>query len=209
MRFYAACLASYNNGVLHGRWIDASSDADEMQEEVSAMLRESRFPNVRVTCPCCEGDGVTTFHNSETGDTRLDTCYRCDGDREVPSAEEWAVHDYDGLPSSLGEYPGLDKIAEFVDLCEEHDMTGEDMAAIVSHFGSVEYAKEELENNFVGVHESFRAYAEELADDELSAHDIKADHPLSQYFDYEAYARDLMHSASAVELDEGVAVFCA
>lgn len=26
MRFYAACLASYNNGVLHGRWIDASSD---------------------------------------------------------------------------------------------------------------------------------------------------------------------------------------
>lgn len=183
MRFYAACLASYNNGVLHGRWIDASSDADEMQEEVSAMLRESRFPNVTVEHP-------------ETGE-------------EVPSAEEWAVHDYDGLPSSLGEYPGLDKIAEFVELCEEHDMTGEDMAAIVSHFGSVEYAKEELENNFVGVHESFRAYAEELADEMLSAHDIKADHPLSQYFDYEAYARDLTHSASAVELDQGVAVFCA
>lgn len=160
------------------------------------MLRESRFPNVMVKCPNCEG--------------RLELCMVCGGgSREVPSAEEWAVHDYDGLPSSLGEYPGLDKIAQFVELCEEHDMTGEDMAAIVSHFGSVEYAKEELENNFVGVHENFRAYADELADEMLSAHDIKADHPLSQYFDYEAYARDVQHSASAVELDKGVAVFYA
>lgn len=200
MRFYAACLASYNNGVLHGRWIDASSDADEMQEEVSAMLRGSRFPNVMVKCTVCEGKGYTAAVID-------DRCGRCNCTGKVPSAEEWAVHDYDGLPSSLGEYPGLDKIAEFVELCEEHDMSGEDMAAIVSHFGSVEYAKEELENNFVGVHESFRAYAEELADEMLSAHDIKADHPLSQYFDYEAYARDLTHSASAVELDQGVAIF--
>lgn len=207
MRFYAACLASYNNGVLHGRWIDASADVDEMKEEVSAMLRESRFPNVTVKCPLCEGATVITHHNSETGATRDETCYRCAGVGRVASAEEWAVHDYEGLPSSLGEYPGLDKIAAFVELCEEHDMTGEDMAAIVSHFGSVEYAKEELENNFVGVHESFRAYAEELADEMLSAHDIKADHPLSQYFDYEAYARDLTHEASAVELDQGVAIF--
>ncbi|MFK3848049.1 antirestriction protein ArdA [Agrobacterium pusense] len=205
MRFYAACLASYNNGVLHGRWIDASSDADEMQEEVSAMLRESRFPNVMVECVECDASG--RLQGPAPGLKWY--CPKCQGKGQVPSAEEWAIHDYDGLPSSLGEYPGLDKIAEFVELCEEHDMTGEDMAAIVSHFGSVEYAKEELENNFVGVHESFRAYAEELADEMLSAHDIKADHPLSQYFDYEAYARDLTHEASAVELDQGVAVFCA
>lgn len=182
MRFYAACLASYNNGVLHGRWIDASSDADEMQEEVSAMLRESGFPYVTVEHP-------------ETGE-------------EVPSAEEWAIHDYEDLPSCFGEYAGLSAIAEFVEMCEEYSFDAADLSAIVSHFGTLAYAKEELKDNFVGVHESFRAYAEELADEMLSAHDIKADHPLSQYFDYEAYARDLTHSASAVELDEGVAVFC-
>lgn len=44
MRIYVACLASYNNGVLYGRWIDASSDADEMMEEVSAMLKASPIP---------------------------------------------------------------------------------------------------------------------------------------------------------------------
>lgn len=26
-RIYVACLASYNNGVLHGKWIDATADA--------------------------------------------------------------------------------------------------------------------------------------------------------------------------------------
>ena len=47
-RFYAACLASYNNGVLYGVWIDASTDVDEMQEAINAMLRGSKFPNVTI-----------------------------------------------------------------------------------------------------------------------------------------------------------------
>lgn len=45
MRIYVACLASYNNGVLHGRWIDVSSDADEMGEEIAAMLKASPMPD--------------------------------------------------------------------------------------------------------------------------------------------------------------------
>ncbi|MCY0148326.1 antirestriction protein ArdA [Hoeflea sp. G2-23] len=44
-RIYAACLAAYNNGILHGRWIDAANDADEMQEQVDAMLSESPIPD--------------------------------------------------------------------------------------------------------------------------------------------------------------------
>jgi len=43
-RLYVACLAAYNNGILHGRWIDASTDVDEMQEEIEAMLKESPVP---------------------------------------------------------------------------------------------------------------------------------------------------------------------
>lgn len=41
IRFYAADLAAYNSGRLHGVWIDATSDADEMQEQVNAMLAAS------------------------------------------------------------------------------------------------------------------------------------------------------------------------
>ena len=53
MKIYIACLASYNNGTMHGKWIDATSDVDEMQEEVNALLRSSKYPNVMVECPAC------------------------------------------------------------------------------------------------------------------------------------------------------------
>ncbi|WP_159953195.1 antirestriction protein ArdA [Rhizobium sp. 18065] len=167
MRFYAACLASYNNGRLHGRWIDATSDVEEMQEEITAMLKVS----------------------------------------PIRGAEEWAVHDYENLPTTLGEYPGLQTIADFVELAEEHDLTGSDFGAVVAHFGTVEYAAEELRNHYSGTYPSFKDYAEEMADESLAAHGIKDDHPLAQFFDYEAYARDLTHSCSAVEVNNGVMVF--
>ena len=40
-RIYVACLAAYNNGKLHGRWIDANQEADAIRDEVQAMLKES------------------------------------------------------------------------------------------------------------------------------------------------------------------------
>ena len=55
MKIYIACLASYNNGTLHGKWIDATSDVDEMQEDANALLRSSEYPNVMVECPACGG----------------------------------------------------------------------------------------------------------------------------------------------------------
>lgn len=44
-RIYVACLAAYNNGKLHGRWIDANQDADEIFEHIKAMLAESPEPD--------------------------------------------------------------------------------------------------------------------------------------------------------------------
>lgn len=43
-RIYVACLAAYNNGILHGAWIDADQDADEISEEIAAMLARSPIP---------------------------------------------------------------------------------------------------------------------------------------------------------------------
>ena len=40
-RIYVACLAAYNNGYLHGAWIDVDQDADEIRDEISAMLARS------------------------------------------------------------------------------------------------------------------------------------------------------------------------
>jgi len=43
-RIYVACLAAYNGGRLHGRWIDAT-EPDEVREEVRAMLAASPEPD--------------------------------------------------------------------------------------------------------------------------------------------------------------------
>lgn len=40
-RIYVACLASYNSGYLHGVWIDASLELDDIQEQVQEMLKQS------------------------------------------------------------------------------------------------------------------------------------------------------------------------
>ena len=39
-RIYVACLAAYNSGCLHGRWITATTP-DEIMEQVRAMLADS------------------------------------------------------------------------------------------------------------------------------------------------------------------------
>lgn len=45
IRIYVACLASYNNGILHGAWIDTCQDSDEIRSEVQAMLAASSIEN--------------------------------------------------------------------------------------------------------------------------------------------------------------------
>jgi antirestriction protein len=44
-RIYVACLAAYNSGILHGAWIDADQDADDIYEDVQKMLNASPEPD--------------------------------------------------------------------------------------------------------------------------------------------------------------------
>ena len=43
-RLWAACLASYNHGILHGEWIDANQPADHIHGDIQAMLGRSPIP---------------------------------------------------------------------------------------------------------------------------------------------------------------------
>ena len=44
-RIYVACLAAYNSGYLHGKWIDADQDADDIMGDIMAMLESSPIEN--------------------------------------------------------------------------------------------------------------------------------------------------------------------
>ena len=57
-RIYVACLAAYNNGYLHGAWIDATDDLDRIQDQVNAMLEASPISDAEeYAIHDCEGFG--------------------------------------------------------------------------------------------------------------------------------------------------------
>ena len=41
IRIYVACLAAYNNGILHGRWINAHQEPDDIYAAIADMLKAS------------------------------------------------------------------------------------------------------------------------------------------------------------------------
>ncbi|MCF6344060.1 MAG: antirestriction protein ArdA [Devosiaceae bacterium] len=44
-RIYVACLAAYNNGYLHGKWISATQDESQIHKEILQMLEQSPISN--------------------------------------------------------------------------------------------------------------------------------------------------------------------
>jgi antirestriction protein len=52
MKVYVACLASYNNGKLHGEWVDATLGADHLRDEIKKVLATS--PERTKDCPAEE-----------------------------------------------------------------------------------------------------------------------------------------------------------
>src|SRR5665213_3435435 len=86
-RVYIAVLADYNNGVLTGEWIDAT-DADDMRDEIKRILRTSKYPNVILVCPNCDGN-----KHIECDDGQIETCVVS----ICPSSHSMCL-----LPSQLG-----------------------------------------------------------------------------------------------------------
>lgn len=69
---YVACLAAYNNGKLHGVWIDATLEPDAIREATQAMLKASPEPQAEewaIHCyenfhgfPLSEWEGFAEVH---------------------------------------------------------------------------------------------------------------------------------------------------
>lgn len=185
-RIYVACLASYNAGVLHGRWIDLDDkEADEVNAEIAAMLRESPCPNVEVECPECGGHGMGSHVASCLSDERR-PCPICEGRGSVPSAEEWAVHDYDGLPSSFGEYPSLALLLAYAEAAKEH---GEPFRIWWKYEFRNEVDTEAFREAYIGTFDSERDWVERYVEEV----GLLAGLPeyVARYFDFDAYLRDL------------------
>lgn len=69
-KIYAACLAAYNNGHLHGEWIYADQAPEYLQAEIDDMLEASPIPNAEEwAIHDYEGFGAFDLHEYEQLET--------------------------------------------------------------------------------------------------------------------------------------------
>lgn len=150
-RIYVACLASYNAGHLHGRWIDATQGAEAIHTEIQSILKTS----------------------------------------PEPLAEEWAVHDYEGFGAiELSEWPGIERVSALANLIENH---GDAFTLWYESQDGQHFEITELEDKFLeqwqGAHDSEVAFADYLLEETGQLREVPE--WAQNYFDFEAYARDL------------------
>lgn len=125
-RVYVACLAAYNNGWLHGKWIDAAQEYDTFIDEINAMLKESPvtkeygeiaeewaihdyegFGNYRVEewsslKELC--DIANLIENEEQGELILELMNYLGLGTSIDDAKEFLDNNYQGIHKDVGEY---------------------------------------------------------------------------------------------------------
>lgn len=103
---YIACLAAYNNGKLHGQWIDATQGIDAVQEEIQTMLANSPEPDAEeFALHDYQGFGGIQFSEYESIETLCDI------------AEFIEEH---GEDLAAGIYCHCSDLEEAVDMMENH-----------------------------------------------------------------------------------------
>jgi antirestriction protein len=163
-KIYVACLAAYNSGYLHGKWINAHQDTDALFEEVKNILALS----------------------------------------PEPSAEEYAIHDYEGFGDlHINEYSSLQNISSYAEFISEHGELG---AAVLAHTdGDIEEAQQLLDDCYHGEHDSEEDFAYYWTH-EVDCREIPKF--FQYYIDYKAMARDFfINDFFSLEVNRKVHVF--
>lgn len=205
MKIYVACLASYDNGVLHGRWINASRDVESMQSEIDVMLRESPFPNVvrqDYVCPKCEY--ATHFDLGPTHKiNEIHCCPECGAEMTYgeiyQTAEEWAIHDSEGL-GEVSENTSLEEIARRVVIAEAAARYDLPVPVLLE---AMEDIDEEDAESFVlmhyrGAYEDLAEFAEELYSECYDLDQIPDF--LRGHIDWDGVARDMVYGGDIREI---------
>lgn len=113
----------------------------------------------------------------------LEECEELHSDEEDP---ELMFQDWEGIPNGMISESHIDdEVWEMLEAYNEHDEGA--VNAYCSLFGS--WNKRDFEDRYRGQYSSWRDFAEELVD-EMGYLAEMPDH-LQNYFDYDAYARDL------------------
>ncbi len=118
-------------------------------------------------------------------------------------ADEVAVHDYDYLPSAMGEYPDIEGIYNFCHQVEDSYLCLDALIAYAEYMCDSDVTQinfDEAEDLYCGKYDSFQDYAEYYFDECGDGAEIeKLPENLQFHFDMDSYARDLQHDYHVVE----------
>lgn len=123
----------------------------------------------------------------------FDVCNELHKDEVWP---EFMMQDYQGFPEELySESMGNDDVERLLAYVALDDDDKEILDAFCSCYGrridDVDEMMQEAKNRCMGKYDSFKEFADEIADEKLAC--MNAPEFCSQYFDYESFARDLKY----------------
>jgi antirestriction protein len=115
-RIYVASLSDYNAGNLHGAWINAAQEVEELYVDISVMLAESEEPGAEEwAIHDYEGFGPLELHEYESVVSRLALGIGANG----LAFAAWAGHVGTGVEvlegffeAFMGEWPSVEDYAE-------------------------------------------------------------------------------------------------
>jgi antirestriction protein len=177
---------------------------------IDSILRTSPCPNIIKRDYECECGHKGSMQVDIPGfDLSAMKCPEC-GDALEPdnwstpylSAEEFAIHDYEDMPSCFGEYTSLADIADYVQFVEhcdsEHSFDQDTARQIFEHCNGDLNEAEDMCERYVGTYDSMIAYAESLVDDGCFGEIADS---IIAYINYDAIARDLRIDHDTIETD--------
>lgn len=120
-KVYVACLAAYNNGFLHGKWIDVSGDEEDLQDAINNMLKDSPEPDAEEwAIHDFEGFGdyrieeytriselceiANLINNDENDELILSLMDHLGSGTSIDDAKEFLENNYRGKYKDLGDY---------------------------------------------------------------------------------------------------------
>lgn len=110
--------------------------------------------------------------------------------------DEWAIHDYSNMPSSLGENPDLDLLLDVAQAVDVHGFNQ------VNAFCSLHDVADlsSFDDLYDGEWRSFQEFSDTLFDD-VYLHEVPES--IAPYIDYEKFAQDLGHDYHEVDNPAG------
>ena len=97
--------------------------------------------------------------------------------------EEYAVHDWESMPSSFGEYPTWSEVVAYMEAVKEHTQEVVDSAL------ELDIPLESIQDAYCGQYDDETDYAKQYCDDTVMLSDIPDN--IKMYFDYESFGRDI------------------